>query len=500
MSVGMHALKHGLRDLHPGWRGLREQPAVVIEIGNDWLKILEVAGRGSSARIRKIYFKKLAAIQGAIADEIARVFQELKLSKQSVSVCIPRHLVTTRILEFPSTDPAEIRTMVNLQVSRQTPYSKEEIYYDFTLLKTKKDGYARVMLVIARRSLVVERTALLQKIGICPRWIALSSEGVAQGLLAGGNLPAAAVAVVDIDSNYADFLVLRENALVFSKNILTGANHLLDGGMQSVPAFTDELKRALELYREEFSGDQPVKILLSGAAKQMPDLAKTLMDRLNIPCEIHDPAASFCEEKILAYLAMAAHHPVSITPLWGVGLKGERLCFNIVSNEMRIQKLLDGRTRHLTAIGVLSSAIVVVLFLLVLLSNYNQKRYLAEIKQQITHIKKDADAVEKMRRLLYFIRAWLDPDGEPLLLLNELYRLTPREVYLTAIRIERKKGVVLQGKAPGMDAVVQYVSALEKSPSLKNVKNTHSSTQTEEGQPYFDFEIVSLYEELRRPS
>src|SRR3989338_9067091 len=128
--------------------------------------------------VTKASFRKLVEIKEPVTVALAKIFKDLKLNTQGVIACIPRHLVTVRILEFPSTNPKDIRDMVSLQVGKQNPYSKEEIIYAYKTVSVAKEGYTKVMLVIARRNLVNARVEVLQKAGIEVEKVAMSSEGL----------------------------------------------------------------------------------------------------------------------------------------------------------------------------------------------------------------------------------------------------------------------------------------------------------------------------------
>src|SRR3989338_6411188 len=110
-SMAQHILKPGFK-----------KPIVVVEIGNDWLKILEYNPSFKGGCVTRASLVKLVQIKEPVTEALSKAFKNLKLSRQGVIVCIPRHLVTIRILELPSTDPKEIKNMVSLQVGKQTPY------------------------------------------------------------------------------------------------------------------------------------------------------------------------------------------------------------------------------------------------------------------------------------------------------------------------------------------------------------------------------------------
>src|SRR3989338_2460610 len=111
-----------LRKLVPGLN----RPTAVIEIGNDWIKFLRVDASARRRIISKIFFSKLSQIKEPVENVLSRVFKEFGLSRRwTVILSLPRQLATLRILELPSENSAEIEEIIQLQVGKQTPYSKE---------------------------------------------------------------------------------------------------------------------------------------------------------------------------------------------------------------------------------------------------------------------------------------------------------------------------------------------------------------------------------------
>ena len=212
-------------------RGFKN-PVVVVEIGNDWLKILEYNPAQRGGLVMRASLVKLVQIKEPVTIALAKAFKNLKLSKQDVIVCIPRHLVTIRILEFPSTDPKEINDMVTLQVGKQTPYSREEIIFSYRPIYVEREGYTKVMLVIARKNIVNARVESLQKAGIEVGKVAVSSEGAYHWFNVSYSsevtVSSDGIILLEIDSNYSDFIVIHKGQFSYTRNILIGANHLLD--------------------------------------------------------------------------------------------------------------------------------------------------------------------------------------------------------------------------------------------------------------------------------
>lgn len=472
-------------------QGLFNKPVVVIEIGNDWLKILE-CNPSLANLITKTRFMKLSQIKESVSDAISKIFRDLKLNKNTVILCIPRHLATVRILELPSIDPKEIADMIELQIGKQTPYAKEEIVFSHRIIDAEREGYTKAMLVIAKHSLIKERLVALEKVGIDVQKAALSSEGV-YNWFSGVELPrlqsdySKAIIIVDIDSNYSDFIVVYKGRFSFTKNILIGANNLIDERERYQEKFIDELRRSIDLYYEEAKGLKAAKLFLLGASKNIPDLANTLSARLDIPCQTLDTAKFIRIEEDCKF--------ISATPLIGLAMKYNALQFDLMPNEMRIKKRVEEKKKYLTVAGILFTAIFTMLTFLLFIHIYNKNTYKAQLEEKLVKIKPGAQEIEKMRRLINLGQERLDANGDCLTMLSGLYEVMPKEIYLTSVDIERKKQLTIKGRALAMSDVFKFVGILENSAYFKNVKNTYATSKKEDSYEYTDFEIICIYEE-----
>jgi len=366
----------------------------VVEIGNDWLKVVESNFGVSGAIISKMNFTKLAAIKETVSSALSGIFRELDLRRSGVIVCIPRHLVTIRILEFPSTDPKEIEDMVALQSSKQTPYSKEEIFSSHKILGSEREGYAKVMLVIARRNIISERIETLEGAGIQVSKVVVSTEGVYNWFNA-AYMPyikedaSRAVAILDIDSNYSDFIVIRKDRIVFTRNILIGANQLIEEMDKWQDKFIEELKHSIELYRDEEKEVKASKIFLSGAARNIKDLGALLVTRLDMSVEETSPEKNLRIKEGLDLIRDPDHRFISATALFGIAVSDRKTELDLSPPELRIRKQMEETRRQLIIMGVLVTSIVMLASFLLLLGIYNKNAYLAQLNQAISNCHQD---------------------------------------------------------------------------------------------------------------
>lgn len=492
----------------PGW-GFKKT-VVIVEIGNDWLKVVEGSPSDKEGLVTKACFKKLIEIKEPVTDALVRIFKELKLNKEGVIACIPRHLVTVRILEFPSTNPKDIRDMVSLQVGKQTPYSKEEIIYAYKTVSVAKEGYTKVMLVIARRNLVNARVEVLQKAGIEVEKVAMSSEGLFlwAGLAHRSEVSPAksqvydevkgedqAVVLVDIDSNYSDFVVIRNGKLVHTRNFLIGANHLLSEGEKWKDKFADEIVHSVGLYQNEERDAKIVRMFFSGATKFVADLNAFLGPKIGLTIEMADSTSNISLRKGLRVFQGEECKFISPCPLIGMSLRPEGLELDLTSSEVRIKKQIEGGRRRMTLTGVLALSVVMMMSISFFIIYYNKNNYLIELKRAIARNAQDAQEVERMRTCIDLVKERLDARKRSINVLHEIMRLTPKEIYFTNINIEEKNNVVLQGRAAAMSDVFKYVTILENSSYFENVKTTYTTTKKDKDTEYAKFEIICMHEQ-----
>lgn len=467
---------------------------VVVEIGNDWVKIIE----STYDRVLKVYCKKLLDIKGDVAEEILRIFRHLNLNRQGVVLCLPRHLVTVRTIELPSTDPEEIKGMVNLQIGKQTPYSKEEIIFDHKIVGFREEGYARVLFVVARRNLISGRVETLQKAGIGIKKIAVSSEGFFHWFRMACATEAvpedAAIIGIDIDSNYTDINFFYRGGLVFTRNILIGVNNFLAERTKWEDKFLSEIVTVRNLYLNEDRGRRFAKVLLCGGAQSIEGLDRLVQIKLEAPVEVINPMQNIRTRGNINIAQYEHFKKFSICSVIGISMRSDELKLDLMPEELNIQRMMDRKRRQITTTGVLVAAIVMMGSLVLGVHIYYKNIYLTQLKQRIGLIEKEANAVEKMRLCIDLVARRLSAKRRTLNVLHEVYGLTPKEIYFTNMNIEENKQVILQGRAFAMSNVFEFVTTLEKSSFFENVKTTYTTTKKEKNQEYAKFEIICMFE------
>ncbi|NQT93314.1 MAG: pilus assembly protein PilM, partial [Lentisphaerae bacterium] len=262
---------------------------IVVEIGNDWVKMAQMDSVRGGVNISRLHLEKFESLDDSVAEAMASASAKLKFAAIPVIGCLPRQMVNIRMLELPSTDPVEVADMVDLQIGKQTPYSKDEIVSDYRILGSQREGYSRVMLAIVQRNVLRHRFRLLEEAGLDVGRMTVSSEGVLSWCNAAVAAPEeGGCAVLDVDSFYSDFAVIVDGRLAFTRSILLGANQLLADYERWKPKILEEVRRSLDIYRGESGGMDVGKLVLTGAGAGIAEMATDLGDHVGLQAEAVD--------------------------------------------------------------------------------------------------------------------------------------------------------------------------------------------------------------------
>jgi len=97
-----------------------------------------------------------------------------RLNKERTSISIPREKSVVRFISLPMATKENLRKVVEYEVPKYTPFEREEVYFDYQILKEEKD-WLRLFAVFVKKTEVDPYLSLLKKIGIEPISIQIPS-------------------------------------------------------------------------------------------------------------------------------------------------------------------------------------------------------------------------------------------------------------------------------------------------------------------------------------
>src|SRR5712692_3331174 len=471
----------------------RRRTTTALELSGEWLKLAQVEVGAKGKRLLRLIARPVAP-QEELSQTLVDLFKTGMSSADSIVISIPRNLVTVRNLQLPTTDPHELKEMIDLQAAKQTPYSKEEIIADFQVVRRSPEGYTDVVLITTHRSVSNRCLKILDDFHLKAAGIRLSSHGVLSSwqLMRGATRDEehGPTAVLDIDSGFSDFLVIRSGTVTFTKALSIGAAKLGSGEANEIEKLAEEIQRAIDIYEGEQIGQGVANLVIMGAevrARLVPGLRETL----RLPVQRISLVDRFPGAREVLDLPEAQRGSVSFSAVLGLAWDAESAGIDLTPPEVRIREALEHKGRAIMVTGILSVSILAALTALVSQHVYFKKQYLEQLDGEIARTQQAASDVETLKKRLKIIREAERRENSSLEILSVLHRSTPPEIYLKSIAFEEQSHVVLKGMTQKMSTVFEFVSTLEKLPNFRQVKAKNATRSgSKDGSDEIEFEIT----------
>ncbi len=424
-----------------------------IEISGKWLKLVAVKPSLRGSGITHTITKTITTLKPEqISSEVAEVIKRLKIAPSPLIVSFPRNSVTMRNLHLPSLDPKEISGMIDLHMGRQVPYPREEIIGGYHILGTDEAGYSKIILAIAHKDSLKQLFNTLNRANLSPDKIELSSYGVFSWFIFNhksqlnvGNI----YILLDLDYNFADFMIVDKDNLYFSRSIAYGAEQLSGGEVDNLK-FAAELKQSLVIFQSEEMNKKPAKIFISGAVEGTSGLTSLLEKELDIPVEVRRFATN-------------ASKDVSISALAGLAIDVQRKKIGFVLPEIQIRKSVKERSRDLIILGSTIMYLLLVFSGIFLTRMYNRTSYLKLLNKKYTEVQDEVTSLELMLKKVKIVRGRFNDQPIALNCIYHVNRFIPPNVVVKMLTYETGDKISLRGQAKEMADVFRFTDLLKDS-------------------------------------
>ena len=453
---------------------------VAVEPGPEWFKLVEVARDKAGPKLGKVVLKRSAEVEPLAGPDFLKAVGVPELAGSTVILVLPRPMVNVRLFDLPSGDPQEIADMVDLQIARQTPYSRDEIVFDYRAFRSDKEGYTRVMLVIVQTGVVRQRCAMLEASGLSAGLVTVTTEGWLAGLESGQIAISqglqGVLAFLDGDSHAGDFMVLNRGVPMASRTLASLA--------------TPDIAQALETVRNETPGLAVSSLVLAGGLARQESLPASLKSALALEAVATRGVERLADDQPM----VSANKGVSLAGVLGAAAAPDRLQINLMPESIQLRKSVMTRARQLTGTGILVLAIAALLSLLVMTRIQREEAYLHQLQGMIRETTPAVETLDAMRRKMTVVAGRMESRLLPAAALVELYKVADESMAFTSIEITDAAQMVCRGSVETVADAMKLVNAMEASRLFKNVK----SARTVSGKDRTEFEI-SCELEKRRP-
>jgi hypothetical protein len=114
-------------------------------------------------------------------------------------------------------------------------------------------------------------------------------------------------------------------------------------------------------------------------------------------------------------------------------------------------------------------------------------------------VEKDIVALVSLSKRLETVRSFSYLQKIPLILVSEIYKITPPEIAVTLISVDESYNITLRGQGTQLSDVFKFITSLENSPYLKDVQTKSTRTRKVRDRDVTDFELAFRLENAPPP-
>jgi type IV pilus assembly protein PilM len=260
------------------------------------------------------------------SEMISNLFHDYKLDQSDVRLSLPEYLVTSKVIEIPFLNEAELASAIGWQAEQAIPIPKNDLMLQYQVLEKpeKKTANAtmKVLLVGSRKSVIEKINNIFLNIGIEATLLETQIFSVIRSLDIQSNDPEAIILQMGTSGN--DIAVIANGMFEFVFNSKTGGS-LIDGAIaqsfnldnkqaeeykinygldptqmegkliQVVSPIIDnmiiDLQKAIRFFTQNHPEQKIKRIVLSGGPAAMKGLTEKLTQTLGVEVLQVDPFA-----------------------------------------------------------------------------------------------------------------------------------------------------------------------------------------------------------------
>ena len=411
------------------------------------------------------------------------------LRRADLHVVVPRHRVTTRVLNLPSTDIDEIKRMVQLDASSFVPYPIEDMVISQAILSTSSDGFSTVMVVLVQRDEINKILAPLREARLNPRSAVVSSLVLYNACTAVGvGDQDGYVATVHVGTSGLDVVVVHGGELAFTRGVSCGGGWCTEKRLTepALDTIVGEVRTSIEASEREATGGAALsKMYIAGEIASLHQLRDRLASEFGMEVAVLD-SADVGHTSPVAVLAGAAVSQRALPAAVSI---------NILPDDFVAARTQVVHRRYLVACGVFC-AVAALLAVQISRNRAKEKlRFIEYLDARISDIEPTARLVRRKQRRVRAVRMQRERGFTVLDFLATVHQEVPENVVLRRVDFDHESGAVLHARARTRPIAFSYVDQLRKSGKtyLERVEMGTLTEASERGQTVTDFSVLAPF-------
>lgn len=376
--------------------------------------------------------------------------------------------VLCQTVKLPTSDPAELKQMLALQIDAFIPLPVDEMVYSFEPLE-RTDNETRLLVAVANKATVNERVAALEAAGLPAEIVGIDTLAVFRDLVRRNVLPSdeRLNALVIVGPTAVNLLIHSHGKLMAMRSLMID-----DIATDAHSILKEELQRTLVAAELEQPGRATGRITfmtwhdsLRAGVAELAQGWGTDAERLGNGSS-PTPSVSVCRET-----AQAGETQINLLP-----------------DEWRERRRTAKVRRTLIRGGITVGVVYVVALLAGLTAMAVRQAMVNNVSGKIKVLQGKYDNARTLHKTLIAMQKQLDTKYSALEVLREVTLILPENVKLNGFVFKKDNEVTLRAQAQSATLATEYISRLEKGELFSKV-NT-GSMRSDPGSGLTKFEVV----------
>jgi hypothetical protein len=466
---------------------------VIFEINKSWVKVF-----WAKTVLKDVQAVRMIAqpLKAGSSEELYRIITPLADKRvvtkyRPLVLSIPRSQVTLRNLKFPTTDEKELDNIVDLHLTQQVPYGRDEIIHSYTVLDKTQAGFTHVLLAIVHKDELRKQFAVFERLGLYPDNVIVGTMGLirflakAKGIKDGDS---ALNACLDIDADSSDLVIFKGLDIIFSKSIFMGAPELEDLDRQS--KFVGEIRQALVMSQAEQAGQKIEKLYITGVTPpNAPDFIDNMGAQVQLPAEKADPIEAVGSLKTIKGLG-AMLKKISISSVTGCAIDPGSRTMSIVLPEAKMRMDVREASKNLVVTGCIAVFIVLLALASFIGKLYTRQSYMDRVTQETYKIRTAGKDTMAALDKIKIVKNFTYQKESFLYYYYKLSEVTPKNITVERIIYDREEEFSLVGKGTAMGEIWKFVKILKDAGTFGTIELRYSRKKTTGDKEFNEFDII----------
>jgi type IV pilus assembly protein PilM len=305
----------------------RERTVVGLDIGASSVKVVEVEKHRDEIRV--IHFGEAplepdVIVDGEVMDRqmlvaaIRDLFETQRIESRRVILGVHGRGVIVKKIRVDAVDPAQADEAIFWEAEQHVSYDMDDLSLDYQILDAERGPKMQVLLVAAKRDLVLNRVEMIREAGLVVEAVDVNCFALQNALEASEGLGAdETVALLNIGADITNVNVVRGGMPLYTQDLSLGSHSYLQAvqkafllsraeaekALQETPCRLDvrplleqfcadlsgSLEKSLNYLRTSGEADHLDRVLICGGGAQIDGVLELLAQRQPAPVALADP-------------------------------------------------------------------------------------------------------------------------------------------------------------------------------------------------------------------